>query len=179
MPSWEPRIVRTIIRVSIVAKIRAATPAECAALGALHRRSSYVWEEDRPHFEAHPDVFGVDPGAIAEGRVRVAVDVSGKLLGFATVADGGPGVCEVEDLFVEPEVMRHGVGRALVHDAVARARAAGSELMTVVAHPRTFGFYESAGFVPGEQTQTRFGPAVRLRRRLTGATRQAGVPTRG
>jgi GNAT superfamily N-acetyltransferase len=149
-----------------VRAIRLARPSERAALGELHRRSSYVWDEDRANLEAHPDALGVAREAIAEGRVRVAVGPADELLGFSVVADGTTGVCELDDLFVDPDAMRQGVGRALVEDAAARAIATGYREMTVVAHPRNFGFYGSVGFVPGEGVETRFGPATRLRRRL-------------
>jgi GNAT superfamily N-acetyltransferase len=149
-----------------VREIRIANPSERVALGELHRRSSYVWEEDRANLEAHPDALGVAHEAIAGGRVRVAVGQAGELLGFSVVAGATAGVCELEDLFVDPDVMRQGIGRALVEDVAARATATGYREMTVVAHPRNFGFYASVGFVPGEQVNTRFGPAARLRRRL-------------
>ena len=154
--------------VAIVSAIRDATPDEREALRDLHRRSSMVWEEDREKLEAHPEVFGVAATAIAAGRVRVAVDGDGKVLGFSVVADLGDGVCELEDLFVEPEIMREGVGTALAEDAVAGRRAAGFREMTVIAAARTFAFYEGLGFVVGEPVRTRFGPAARLRRSLTG-----------
>jgi len=145
-------------------EIRDARPAERSALSDLHRRSSYVWIEDRANLDAHPDALGVGREAIAEGRVRVAVDRGGKLVGFVVVANAGD-ACELEDLFVDPEVMRRGIGRALVQDAAARALLAGFDQISVVAHERTFGFYESVGFVRGEPVATRFGPATRLRRR--------------
>jgi GNAT superfamily N-acetyltransferase len=149
----------------VIASIRYAEPAERGALGDLHRRSSYVWPEDRAMLEAHPDALGIAPEAIASRRVRVAVGEGGELLGFAVVADGGGDVCELDDLFVDPEAMRQGVGRALVEDAADTAFAGGYREMTVVAHPRKFPFYRSVGFVPGEAAQTRFGPAVRMRRK--------------
>jgi GNAT superfamily N-acetyltransferase len=149
-----------------ISAIRLATPSERLALDELHRRSSYVWEEDRANLEAHPDALGVAHEAIAANRVRVAVGPAGELLGFSVVADAAPGVCELEDLFVEPEYMRQGVGRALVEDAARRARPAGCHEMTVVAASHNFGFYGSVGFVPGEAVKTRFGPATRLRRGL-------------
>jgi GNAT superfamily N-acetyltransferase len=104
--------------------------------------------------------------AIADGRVRVAVGHGGELLGFSVVADAPAGVCVLDDLFVEPDLMRQGIGRALVEDAAARALLAGWREMTVVADPRNFAFYESVGFVVGEPVATRFGPAVQLRRAL-------------
>ncbi|MBS1846593.1 MAG: GNAT family N-acetyltransferase [Actinobacteria bacterium] len=150
-----------------VAAIRFAMPEEREALRGVHRRSAMVWEEDRRKLEAHPEVFGVSSAAIAAGRVRVAVDGAGKVLGFSVVADVGEGVCELDDLFVEPGALRGGVGTALVEDAAARHRAAGFREMAVTAAARTFGFYESLGFEVGEPVRTRFGPAARLRRSLT------------
>lgn len=49
--------------------IRGAQLHERPALTDLHRRSSYVWEEDRAHLDAHPDALGVAAEAIDEGRV--------------------------------------------------------------------------------------------------------------
>jgi len=152
--------------VTRFSEIRFGKPAEREALSGLHRRSSYVWAEDRANLEAHPDALGVAPEAIAAARVRVAVGPGSELVGFSVVAHAGGGVCALEDLFVEPEVMRQGVGRALVEDAAERARLGGYREMTVVAHRRNFAFYESLGFVPAEPVSTRFGPATRLRRPL-------------
>jgi len=147
--------------------IRAAEPAEQGALDELHKRSSYVWEQDRANLEAHPDALGVAPDAIAEGRVHVAIGPGENILGFSVVAFATDTVCELDDLFVAPEFMRQGVGRALVAGAAARASLAGCLQMTVVAHPRNFPFYEAVGFVAGEATDTRFGPAVQMRRGLS------------
>jgi len=152
--------------MAAVAAIRFATPEEREALGDLHRRSSMVWEEDRANLEAHPEVFGVPAEAIAEQRVRVAVGEEGEVLGFSGVADAGEGVCELEGLFVEPAIMRAGVGTALVEDVATRHAAAGLREIVLTTGPRTFGFYESLGFTVGEPVATRFGPAARLRRRL-------------
>jgi GNAT superfamily N-acetyltransferase len=152
-------------------EIRNARPEEREALGELHRRSSYVWEEDRVNLEAHPDALGVTREAIDEQRVRVATGENGTLIGFAVFAAGPATVCVLDDLFVEPSLLRRGIGRALVEDVAARAASAGCFTLTVVAHSRNFAFYESVGFVRGETTRTRFGPATKLRRRLT-----AGIP---
>jgi GNAT superfamily N-acetyltransferase len=146
--------------------IRTAQLEDADALRALHRRSSYVWQEDHVHLDAHPDLFGVDPYALAGGHVRIAALPDGALAGFATVVPGDGGECVLEDLFVEPELMRGGIGRALVEDAVARAAAAGHEAMSVIAASRTRGFYERLGFVLEGTASTQFGPALRLLRKL-------------
>jgi GNAT superfamily N-acetyltransferase len=143
-------------------EIRTARPDEADALRALHRSASYVWTEDHAQLDAHPEVFGVDPAALAAGQVRVAVDAQDRVLGFATVTGDG----ELDDLFVEPAQMRRGIGRALVEDAAARAQAVGRDRLCVVAAERTLPFYSRAGFAVTGDASTRFGPAVRLERRL-------------
>jgi GNAT superfamily N-acetyltransferase len=111
--------------MAVIAEIRCAEPLERGALGELLGRSSWVWAEDRTVLEAHPDALGVAPDAIAQRRVRVAVGKGGELPGFSVVAEGGRGVCELDDLFVDPEMLRRGVGRVLVEDTCANALRAG------------------------------------------------------
>jgi GNAT superfamily N-acetyltransferase len=148
-------------------RIRDANMAEAAALAELQRRSSSVWEEDRLALERHPDAIFAPTEAIRQGHVRVAVDDEGSLLGFCAAFAHADGAWELDDLFVEPEHMRSGVGRALVEDAAARARAAGARRVAVTANPRAYGFYERVGFVFGETVQTRFYPARRMHLDLT------------
>jgi GNAT superfamily N-acetyltransferase len=148
-----------------VREVRTAGPEDQVILDDLHRRASYVWEEDRAQLDAHPDALGVDAAALCAGCIRVALDTGGRIVGFATMLDGADGVGELEDLFVEPAVMRQGVGRRLLTDAIDRAWARGLREIAVVAHPRTLPFYTRLGFIPGEPAPTRFGPAVRLRLR--------------
>jgi GNAT superfamily N-acetyltransferase len=147
-------------------RIRTGRPDDAEALRELHRAASYVWEEDREQLDAHPEVFGVDPQALASGYVRVAIATDGTPIGFATVRPAPAQECVLEDLFVEPALMRTGVGRTLVEDAVARAAADGHAVMSVVAASRTLGFYERLGFVVDGDATTQFGPALRLSRKL-------------
>jgi ribosomal protein S18 acetylase RimI-like enzyme len=52
-----------------------------------------------------------------------------------------------------------------VQDAAERAGRVGAELLEVTAGPAQ-GFYEKVGFQVVGAVETRFGPAVRMRRRL-------------
>jgi GNAT superfamily N-acetyltransferase len=97
--------------------------------------------------------------------VRVAVDDNGAPIGFSVVIPTDGQVHELDGLFVEPAHMRRGVGRALVDAAAARASAQGAERLEVTAGPAQ-GFYETVGFYLVGDAQTRFGPAVRMRREL-------------
>jgi ribosomal protein S18 acetylase RimI-like enzyme len=144
--------------------IRDAGPDDLGAIAALHRRASFVWEDDAAALAAQPDAL--EPpreSGLDEGRVRVAVDASGAIIGFSVVLEARPGVWELDDLFVEPELMRRGVGRTLVVDLVERGRAAGVRRLEVTANPHALGFYERMGFLAtGEIVATRFKPASRM-----------------
>jgi N-acetylglutamate synthase-like GNAT family acetyltransferase len=157
--------------VEAIAEIRDARLDERDALRELHRRSSLIWDADRAHLEAHPEVFGVAAEAIAEGRVRVAVAEEGALVGFSVIARVEPGVCDLDDLFVDPDLMGRRIGAALVEDVAARAREAGDRELAVTANPDAIGFYERVGFARGESVPTQFRPGMRMRRALIAAPR--------
>jgi len=137
--------------------IRLAQPDECHGLEELQRRASLANPVDRPHLEAHPDAIHLPPAQIANGQVIVA-ELDGKVAGFAAVVGG-----ELDGLFVEPHLWRRGVGAALVEKAVHEARNRGLAL-TVTANPAALGFYERCGFTIEGETQTRFGPGLRMSR---------------
>ena len=148
---------------SIVHRIRDARPAEAAALASLQRRSSDVWEEYRAQLAASPGLIEPPHEAIAEGRVRVAVDASGRRLGFSVVLAAEGDRVELDDLFVEPDSMGRGVGRLLVADVVSRAAAAPATGVDVTANPNALGFYERVGFRVTGEVATLFGRGIRMR----------------
>lgn len=143
--------------------IRDAHAHEASALVELQRRASLVWEEYREPLLANPEVIAVPAGAIAAGRVRVAVDDEGRRLGFSVVEPAGDQGGELDGLFVEPGIWGLGVGRSLMDDVTARARERGVRWVTVTANPRALGFYERVGFRSEGEVATRFGPGRRMR----------------
>jgi ribosomal protein S18 acetylase RimI-like enzyme len=148
---------------SIVHRIRDARPAEAAALASLQRRSSDVWEEYRAQLTANPGLIEPPQQAIAEGRVRVAVDASGRRLGFSVVLTAEGDRVELDDLFVEPDSMGRGVGRLLVADVISRAAAVPATGVDVTANPNALGFYERVGFRVTGEVATLFGRGIRMR----------------
>jgi GNAT superfamily N-acetyltransferase len=148
-------------------RIRDARRDEAAVLEALQRRSSDVWEQYREQLAAHPDVIELPQAFIDNGWVRVAADEDDTPLGFSVVIPDDGAADELDGLFVEPEHMGRGVGRALVEDAVTRSSARGANALEVTAGPAQ-GFYERTGFRVIGDAQTRFGPAVRMRREIGG-----------
>jgi GNAT superfamily N-acetyltransferase len=141
--------------------VRDAVPADVASLQEVFRRSSLSNEDDRANLLAHPETLEFASEAVAELRTRVATDGDGQVVGFVTVAHSA-GFVELEDLFVDPDWMRRGVGRRLVLDVVDRARRAGVGRVEVTANQHALAFYEDAGFVFLHEVETRFGPAPRM-----------------
>lgn len=142
--------------------IRAATSADAEVLQDVFRRSSLSIPDDRDVLLANPDALDFEPNP----ATRVACTDDGRIVGFATGLVNG-GVMEVEDLFVAPEEMRQGVGRALVTDLVTAARNQGIDRLEVTVNHHALPFYEALGFVPCGEAETRFGPALRLRLAVT------------
>ena len=104
--------------------IRAAEPADMAALSAVYRNSSLSNDGDRPGLLAHPGFLEFSDLAVREGRTRVAI-AGDRVVGFASwLAAAAANVVEVEDLFVDPGWMRRGIGTALVLDLIEIARDA-------------------------------------------------------
>lgn len=147
----------------VLARIRDGLPREVAELEALQRRSSLAWEEYRADLEAHPEAIEVPLYALEAGHVRVA-EGTVRPLGFSVLLPGRDGVAELDGLFVDPAFFRRGIGRALIDDALARARDRGWTRIEVTANPNAIEFYLKQGFIDGGVVQTQFGPGLRMHR---------------
>ncbi len=140
--------------------IRSARSGDVDAVGELFRRSSLSSDSDRATLLANPDALVFDDAPIHEHRARVAI-ADGRIVGFSTtrvVAD----IVELDDLFVDPDWMRRGVGSDLVVDVLAIARSRGIARVEVTANGDARDFYEAVGFVLEGVTETRFGPGLRM-----------------
>ncbi|MGH6659595.1 MAG: GNAT family N-acetyltransferase, partial [Sphingomicrobium sp.] len=111
--------------------------------------------------EAHPDAIELPAEQLALGQVFVA-ERDGKTVGFAALVMSERSA-ELDGLFVEPGLWNQGIGRALIDHAVHRARRKGLTL-SVVANPSARQFYERCGFTAEGETETRFGPALKMSR---------------
>lgn len=140
--------------------IRGATPDDLAALRDVYRRASLSNDGDRAVLLAHPEALDYSDAWVVQGLTRVAV-LDDRVVGFATVVPHG-GRGELEDLFVAPELMRRGIARALIADAVERARGDGTTRIDVTANEHAAAFYAAVGFVAAGSADTEFGPAPRL-----------------
>jgi N-acetylglutamate synthase-like GNAT family acetyltransferase len=75
-------------------------------------------------------------------------------------------VAELEDLFVDPQWIRPGVGEALVLDVSAPVRELSFSILEVTANPHAMAFYEHTGFVTIQMVDTEFFPAPRMSRTI-------------
>ena len=140
-------------------RIRRAAPHERQALGGLKLRASLAWGDHRDALKAMADARTVPAHHLP--FVFVAEE-GGRILGFATVLPGPAPIAELEDLFVEPNRWRRGVGRMLVEEAVRRARASGAASLHLIANPNAVAFYAACGFGIIGRAATELGPAMEM-----------------
>ena len=144
-------------------RMRDAEITDMVDLQGVFERASLSNKNDRGLLMEHPEWLVLSNVGVLEGRMRVAMDDDGALVGFATflISDG---VAELEDLFVDPPRMRHGVGAALVMDVAARLNDLHVETLEVTANPHATAFYERLGFVQDRILETPGYPAAAMSR---------------
>lgn len=126
-------------------QIRPARPEEAGALSNLAMRSKAHWGYSSEFMEACRDELTYTPEQIIAGGVWVLED-EGEVRGFYALTNISPNAIELEAMFVAPERIGSGYGRALMDHALAESRAAGHiERLVIQADPNASGFYESAG----------------------------------
>ncbi|MFI1260125.1 MULTISPECIES: GNAT family N-acetyltransferase [Streptomyces] len=169
-------------------RIREMTAADVDAVSAVRVRGwQHAYRELMP--QAYLDAMSVtaDAERRREWYGRKAPEVSdlvaeraGEVIGWAAVGpardpDVAPGNGELLALYVAPELIGTGVGRALLAAGTADARAKGFPtlyLWVVRGNTLARRFYARAGFVPdgaeeAEEVGGRSVPELRYRRRLT------------
>ncbi|MGH9121506.1 MAG: GNAT family N-acetyltransferase, partial [Acidimicrobiales bacterium] len=149
---------------SIELEIRDADRSDVPAAAEVFRRGSLSNVNDRAALLAHPEALAFTEASLRAGRVRVAC-VEAKVVGFAT-SIRGPVALELEDLFVDPDWMRRGVGRALIADVAMFAAEIGVGVVEVDANPHAMAFYENVGFVTDAEVKTTFGVGFRMHLRV-------------
>lgn len=150
-----------MVAVGRAPRIRTATKADLPDLREIYRAASLSNVRDAPNLLAHPELLEFDGAGVAVQRTRLAELPDGTIAGFATDLPDGE-MTELEDLFVDPKFRRRGIARALVVDAVERARAEGRMRIEVTANEHALAFYQSVGFVTVGSHDTTFGSAPRM-----------------
>ena len=144
--------------------IRVAVADDLDALREIFRAASWSNIGDRPLLIEHPEFLEWGAEGVRDGRTVLA-SIDGRVVGFATLLGAGRCV-ELEDVFVHPDAMRHGVGRALLAELTTRARLAGAIELHVDANSHALAFYERVGFVAIGEVALEHGIATRMTVRL-------------
>jgi len=128
--------------------IRAAIPEEATILSSLALRSKAYWGYSQEFLNACRQELSVSPEDIENEVYRHAVaEHDGKIFGFYTLKFLSGVKFELEALFVEPDHIGTGVGRALMNHAYHSARAQGGTVIIIQSDPFAARFYEAAGGV--------------------------------
>ena len=131
--------------------IRAARADEAAALTELAMRSKAYWGYEaaflarcRAALEVKTAALSAQPHFVAERHGRRV-----GFYGFESLPDD----VGLDYLFVEPDCVGQGIGRALWQHALTVAARLGHRTLTAVADPNAAGFYRRMGAEPaGGQT---------------------------
>jgi GNAT superfamily N-acetyltransferase len=146
-------------------KMRPALASEKQSLEALQWRASLNNPGDCDALLANHDAIDLPLEQITGGGVFVA-ELAEAVVGFAAILPRDDGASELDALFVEPELWRRGIGRALVEHCCAAARAAGAHSLRVIGNPHAEAFYLSCGFTTLGTTATRFGVGLLMKKSI-------------
>ena len=116
---------------------------ELPALSALCLRSKAVWGYDRDFIEACRRELIIEPCDMRSSAIAVAEE-NGRLVGAAQMKVTGD-EADLLKLFVEPTMIRAGVGTKLFHWAVSEAARMGAARMLIEADPDAAPFYRRMG----------------------------------
>ncbi|MBK8161180.1 MAG: GNAT family N-acetyltransferase [Rhodospirillaceae bacterium] len=125
--------------------LRPARDDERALLDDICYRSKAHWGYDAAFMASVRDQIRVQPDAIRFGRVWVAVDNADRPLGVVEVDPLDAASADLTLLFVAPENLRRGIGRALYDKARALARQLGACELLIDSDPQAATFYASMG----------------------------------
>ena len=128
--------------------IRAARVEEAPELSELCVRSKALWGYDETFMALARDALEVRPEHIDAGDVWVATAADGSIVGIVTLGPSDqPGTLDLEKLFVAPQRIRNGVGRALLAYAVSEGRRRGARRLTILSDPYAAAFYARSGAI--------------------------------
>ena len=124
-------------------QIRRATPAEANALTAIAHEAKRHWGYPEKWIEQWRADLTITPEFIANNEVYVAV-VNGMIAGCSALVLTGS-LAELEHMWIDPQQMGSGIGRALFEHVSQRARQLGFSELELSADPNAEGFYERMG----------------------------------
>lgn len=123
--------------------IRPARPGEAAALSALAMRSKAHWGYDQEFLEAVRPVLTFTEADLAASPVYV-LEAAALPAGMCRLTGEPPGG-QLEDLWLDPELIGRGMGRRLFEHALRIASELGFHSLVIEADPNAEPFYVAMG----------------------------------
>jgi GNAT superfamily N-acetyltransferase len=124
-------------------EVRRATQGDAEALSRISLAAKRYWGYPERWIERWRESLTITPDFVRRNEVDAAV-VEGEIVGFYALVGEGREI-ELEHLWVTPEHIGTGVGRALFNHAVRRAGTLGAEILGIEADPNAEGFYRRMG----------------------------------
>ena len=129
--------------VSKMIRIVRARPEDADALTAIAHAAKRHWGYPESWIAAWRDILTMRPEFIAANIAWCAIE-GGRAVGFYVLTTEDDGI-HLDHLWVLPEAMGLGIGRALFEHAAAQARSSGFDLVRIEADPNAEGFYKRMG----------------------------------
>ena len=124
-------------------QILRARPNDAATLTEIAFAAKRHWGYPERWIASWTDLLIVQPESVAEQETYTAY-VDGEPVGFYSLTRRPDRMC-LEHLWVLPQSMQQGVGRALFGHAVQRVRGLKFGVLEIESDPNAAGFYERMG----------------------------------
>ena len=131
------------LRIIVTISIRRADPGEAEQLTAIAHAAKRHWGYPDRWIEEWKTALTITPEFIANNEVFVAI-VNDAIAGCCALVVTGA-LAEIEHMWIRPEHIGSGVGRALFEHARDRARELQFPVLELSADPNAEGFYERMG----------------------------------
>ena len=124
-------------------QIRRAQPEEAAALTEIAHAAKRHWGYPENWIAHWKDDLTITPDFIATNEMYVAIN--GEEIAGCCALVITDSLAELEHMWIRPEHMGNGVGRALFNEIVERATTLNAKVLELSADPNAEGFYQRMG----------------------------------
>jgi GNAT superfamily N-acetyltransferase len=124
-------------------EIRRAVPDEAVGLTQIAHAAKRHWGYPEDWIELWKDDLTITPDFILNNEVFVAT-VGDEIVGCCALVVSGS-LAEIEHMWLKPEHMGAGIGRALFEHAKRRTEERGANVLELSADPNAEGFYQHMG----------------------------------
>jgi GNAT superfamily N-acetyltransferase len=155
--------------------IRPAAASDADTLTGLALAGKRHWGYPEAWLEAWRDSLTITPSYIAANVVCCAEAGAGRVIGFYTLERDGDRFV-LENLFLNPSFIGHGIGRQLFAHAARAAQGLGATEMIIDSDPNAEKFYLRMGAVRIGQTVSRLTGEERIIPKLRYALGGAPLP---